>query len=177
MPAAAEAVHGLSDTFLSDKCLFASKADDLLEFLGDSPLVAHNASFDFGFLNMELQRCGRPTVDMGRMVDTIAIARGKHPGAKLSLDALCTRYGIDRSHRTKHGALLDDLKDRVEAKRAELRARMKALKVDSRHDVIVARDQLKAGLIELDVTLKDGWDKASAAVEAKLNAWLARHSD
>lgn len=107
MPAAAEAVHGLSDTFLSDKCLFASKADDLLEFLGDSPLVAHNASFDFGFLNMELQRCGRPAVDMGRMVDTIAIARGKHPGAKLSLDALCTRYGIDRSHRTKHGALLD----------------------------------------------------------------------
>jgi DNA polymerase-3 subunit epsilon len=107
MPAAAEAVHGLSDKFLSDKSLFASKADDLLEFLGDSPLVAHNASFDFGFLNMELQRCGRPAVDMGRMVDTIAIARGKHPGAKLSLDALCTRYGIDRSHRTKHGALLD----------------------------------------------------------------------
>lgn len=71
----------------------------------------------------------------------------------------------------------DDLKDRVEAKRAELRARMKALKIDGRHDVIVARDQLKAGLIELDVTLKDGWDKASAAVEAKLNAWLARHSD
>jgi DNA polymerase III subunit epsilon len=107
MPAAAEAVHGLSDKFLADKCLFPSKAEELLEFLGDSPLVAHNASFDFGFLNMELQRCGKSAVDMGRMVDTIAIARGKHPGAKLSLDALCTRYGIDRSHRTKHGALLD----------------------------------------------------------------------
>jgi DNA polymerase III subunit epsilon len=107
MPPGAEAVHGLSDKFLSDKPLFASQADALIEFIGDSPLVAHNASFDFGFLNMELERSGRTAVDMGRMIDTIAIARGKHPGAKLSLDALCTRYGIDRSHRTKHGALLD----------------------------------------------------------------------
>jgi DNA polymerase-3 subunit epsilon len=107
MPPGAEAVHGLSDTFLSDKPLFASQAGALLEFIGDSPLVAHNASFDFGFLNMELERCGQLPVDLARMVDTIAIARSRHPGAKLSLDALCTRYGIDRSHRTKHGALLD----------------------------------------------------------------------
>jgi DNA polymerase III subunit epsilon len=107
MPAAAEQVHGLSDTFLSDKPLFATKADELLAFIGESPLVAHNASFDFGFLNMELELAGRARVDMARMVDTIAIARNRHPGAKLSLDALCTRYGIDRSHRTKHGALLD----------------------------------------------------------------------
>ncbi|WP_373476614.1 DNA polymerase III subunit epsilon [Sphingorhabdus sp.] len=107
MPPAAEQVHGLSDRFLSDKPLFAHKAEELLAFLGDSPLVAHNASFDFGFLNTELQLCGQATVDMGRMVDTVALARVKHPGAKLSLDALCTRYGIDRSHRVKHGALLD----------------------------------------------------------------------
>jgi DNA polymerase III subunit epsilon len=107
MPAAAENVHGLSDKFLSDKPLFAQKADDLLAFLGDSPLVAHNASFDFGFLNNELQRCGREAIGLDRMVDTVAIARVRHPGAKLSLDALCTRYGIDRSHRVKHGALLD----------------------------------------------------------------------
>jgi DNA polymerase III subunit epsilon len=107
MPAAAEQVHGLSDVFLSDKPLFASKAEELLAFIGDSPLVAHNASFDFGFLNMELERAGFARVDMARMIDTIAIGRSKHPGAKLSLDALCTRYGIDRSHRTKHGALLD----------------------------------------------------------------------
>jgi DNA polymerase III subunit epsilon len=107
MPAAAEQVHGLSDIFLSDKPLFANKAAELLAFIGDSPLVAHNASFDFGFLNMELERAGQARVDMARMVDTIAIARNRHPGAKLSLDALCTRYGIDRSHRTKHGALLD----------------------------------------------------------------------
>ena len=107
MPAAAEQVHGLSDRFLSDKPVFAEKADELLAFLGDSPLVAHNASFDFGFLNHELQHCGRTPVSMDRMVDTVALARVKNPGAKLSLDALCTRYGIDRSHRVKHGALLD----------------------------------------------------------------------
>jgi DNA polymerase III subunit epsilon len=107
MPSAAEQVHGLSDKFLSDKPLFPQKAADLLRFLGDAPLVAHNASFDFGFLNMELVKCGQTAIDMGRMVDTIALARVKHPGAKMSLDALCTRYGIDRSHRVKHGALLD----------------------------------------------------------------------
>lgn len=107
MPSAAEQVHGLSDRFLSDKPAFGEKADELLAFLGDSPLVAHNASFDFGFLNHELQFCGRPPVSMDRMVDTVALARVKNPGAKLSLDALCTRYGIDRSHRIKHGALLD----------------------------------------------------------------------
>jgi DNA polymerase III subunit epsilon len=107
MPSAAEAVHGLSDRFLSDKPAFAQKAGELLDFLGDSPLVAHNAPFDFGFLNSELSRCGRSAIDMGRMIDTIAIAKVRHPGSKMSLDALCTRYGIDRSHRVKHGALLD----------------------------------------------------------------------
>lgn len=107
MPAEAEAVHGLSITFLSDKPKFAERAAELLEFLGDCPLVAHNAGFDFGFLNAELALCGLPPVDRARMVDTVAIARRRHPGAKLSLDALCTRYGIDRSHRTRHGALLD----------------------------------------------------------------------
>ncbi len=107
MPAAAEAVHGLSDVFLSDKPLFASGIDELLAFLGDCPLVAHNARFDFGFLNHELKLCGRVEVSLDRMIDTVAMARTMHPGAKHSLDALCTRYGIDRSHRVKHGALLD----------------------------------------------------------------------
>ena len=107
MPSAAEAVHGLGDAFLANKPLFAELAEELLEFLGDSPLVAHNAGFDFGFLNRELEICGREEVSRERMVDTVALARVRHPGAKLSLDALCTRYGIDRSHRTKHGALLD----------------------------------------------------------------------
>ncbi len=107
MPAAAEAVHGLSAIFLSDKPRFHERAEDLLAFIGDSPLVAHNAGFDFGFLNRELANCGREAVCKSRMIDTVALARVRHPGAKLSLDALCSRYGIDRSHRTRHGALLD----------------------------------------------------------------------
>ncbi len=107
MPSEAEAVHGLSDNFLSDKPRFADKVEELLEFIGDAPLVAHNASFDFGFLNHELERCGRPGVCMSRMVDTLMLARSRHPGAKHSLDALCTRFGVDRSQRVKHGALLD----------------------------------------------------------------------
>ena len=107
MPADAEAVHGLTAIFLSDKPCFVERADDLLEFLEDSPLVAHNASFDFGFLNFELERCGKSPVCTSRMVDTLTLARTRHPGAKHSLDALCMRFGIDRSHRVKHGALLD----------------------------------------------------------------------
>ncbi len=107
MPSAAEAIHGLSDIFLKDKPLFAHGVEELLDFLEDSHLVAHNARFDFGFLNHELKLCGLPEVGMHRMIDTVAIARQLHPGAKHSLDALCTRYGIDRSHRIKHGALLD----------------------------------------------------------------------
>jgi DNA polymerase-3 subunit epsilon len=107
MPAEAEAVHGLSTIFLSDKPCFHELAEKLLEFIEDSPLVAHNAGFDFGFLNHELERCGRTGVCTSRMVDTLTIARSRHPGAKHSLDALCMRFGIDRSHRVKHGALLD----------------------------------------------------------------------
>jgi DNA polymerase-3 subunit epsilon len=107
MPSGAEAVHGLSDAFLSDKPLFGDVVEELIEFLGDCPLIAHNASFDFGFLNHELAYCGRPLVCMTRMVDTLAIARTRHPGAKHSLDALCSRFGVDRSVRIKHGALID----------------------------------------------------------------------
>lgn len=107
MPIEAENVHGLSEAFLSDKPRFHELAEELLAFIGDAPLVAHNAGFDFGFLNAELDICGLEPVCRSRMVDTVALAKMRHPGAKLSLDALCTRYGIDRSHRTKHGALLD----------------------------------------------------------------------
>ena len=107
MPTEAQMVHGLSDAFLSDKPRFHENCEDLLEFIGDSPLIAHNASFDFGFLNHELSLCSRPLVCLTRMVDTLAIARQKHPGAKHSLDALCTRFGVDRSIRVKHGALID----------------------------------------------------------------------
>ncbi|MFV0624189.1 DNA polymerase III subunit epsilon [Sphingomonas sp. ac-8] len=107
MPAEAQAVHGLSDAFLSDKPGFHTGVDALIEFLGDSPLIAHNATFDFGFLNGELGLCKRPAIAMSRMVDTLVIARSRHPGAKHTLDALCVRFGIDRSRRVLHGALLD----------------------------------------------------------------------
>jgi len=107
MPSGAEAVHGLTDAFLADKPRFRDRAPDLLEFLGDCPLVAHNASFDFGFLNHELNNCGHPLICLTRMVDTLQIARSRHPGAKHSLDALCSRFGVDRSLRVKHGALID----------------------------------------------------------------------
>ncbi len=108
MPAEAERVHGISAAFLADKPRFHEKAAEFLEFIGEEAmLVAHNAGFDFGFVNSELEMCGLPPLSRDRMVDTVAMARMRHPGAKNSLDALCTRYGIDRSHRTKHGALLD----------------------------------------------------------------------
>lgn len=107
MPAEAEAVHGLSETFLSDKPVFADIVDDLVDFLKDSPLVIHNAAFDIGFLNAEYARVRVPAVPMERTVDTLLIARKKYPGAQASLDALCRRFGIDNSARTKHGALLD----------------------------------------------------------------------
>ena len=107
MPREAFAVHGLSAEFLADKPLFADIADAFLEFIGDAPLVIHNASFDHGFLNSELTRLKRPTIVRDRLVDTLLLARRKHPGGPNKLDDLCARYGIDNSHRTKHGALLD----------------------------------------------------------------------
>jgi DNA polymerase III subunit epsilon len=107
MNPAAQAIHGLSDAFLADKPLFADTVEDLLDFIEDSPLVAHNASFDFAFLNHELSACGRLHVSPARMIDTLAISRSRFPGAKHTLDALCSRFGVDRSHRVLHGALLD----------------------------------------------------------------------
>ncbi len=108
MPPEAQAVHGLGDAFLADKPLFRDIAAELIAFIGDdSRLVAHNASFDFGFVNAELKRAGLAPIGLDRMVDTVAMARTLHPGGKHSLDALCSRYGIDRSHRVRHGALLD----------------------------------------------------------------------
>jgi DNA polymerase III subunit epsilon len=107
MPAEAFAVHGLGDDFLKDKVFFAEVVDDLIAFLGDAPLVIHNAAFDIGFLNAELERAGRPLIARERMVDTLLLARRKHPGGSNRLDDLCVRYAIDNSRRTKHGALLD----------------------------------------------------------------------
>lgn len=107
MPAEAEAVHGLSSEFLSTKPLFAAIVDDFLAFIGDAPVVAHNAGFDMGFINAELKRLNRAPLTPDRAIDTVLLARRKFPGAQASLDALCRRFQIDTSARTKHGALLD----------------------------------------------------------------------
>src|SRR6202161_1995311 len=107
MPEQALKIHGLTGEFLKDKSLFADKVEELIAFLGDAQLVAHNAMFDLGFLNAELERAGRTAVNRERMVDTLVIARRKHPGGSNRLDDLCVPYAIDNSRRTKHGALLD----------------------------------------------------------------------
>lgn len=107
VPPDAERIHGLSTAFLKDKPFFRDKAQDLLAFIADSTLVIHNASFDIGFINAELVRIGLAALSMDRAVDTIALARRKHPAGPNSLDALCKRYGIDNSKRSKHGALMD----------------------------------------------------------------------
>jgi DNA polymerase III subunit epsilon len=107
MPAEAEAVHGLTGEFLAGQPLFAEVADDFLAFIGDAPLVIHNARFDLKFLNAELSRIGLPELDPARAIDTVALARRRFPGAQASLDALCRRFEIDTSARGFHGALLD----------------------------------------------------------------------
>lgn len=109
VPAEAEAVHGLTTTFLSDKPKFDAVASEFLNFILDDVLVIHNAPFDIGFLNAEFDRLGKPGIEMDRVVDTLQLARRKHPSGPNNLDALCKRYGIDNSKRVKHGALMDAL--------------------------------------------------------------------
>lgn len=101
------AVHGLSDAFLADKPVFAQVVDEFIAFIGDAPLIAHNADFDVAFLNAELGRLGRTALPTMRIIDSLALARRRHPAGPNSLDALCNRYGIDLTRRTLHGALLD----------------------------------------------------------------------
>jgi DNA polymerase III subunit epsilon len=107
MPIEAFNVHGLSSDFLKDQPLFADIADELWQFLDGAQLVAHNAGFDMGFINAEFTRIKKPPIGMDNVIDTVLLARRKFPGARVSLDMLCDRFGIDRSRRTKHGALLD----------------------------------------------------------------------
>ncbi|PKQ08232.1 MAG: DNA polymerase III subunit epsilon [Alphaproteobacteria bacterium HGW-Alphaproteobacteria-11] len=107
MPEGALKIHGLTTDFLRGQPKFADKADEFLDFIGEDPLVIHNASFDMGFINAELKRIGREVLPMARAIDTLDIARRKFPGAQNNLDALCRRFNIDNSAREKHGALLD----------------------------------------------------------------------
>ena len=158
MPAAAEAVHGLSSAFLADKPLFATRVHEIIEFIGDSPLVAHNAGFDFAL-------CGIEPVCRSRMIDTVALARVRHPGAKLSLDALCTRYGIDRSHRTMHGALLD----------AELLAQVYVELTGGRQIGLGLADEAKDVLVAQVVTTVRSRTFRPARPHAASEAELAAH--
>jgi DNA polymerase-3 subunit epsilon len=107
VPIESQRVHGLSNEFLSDKPLFSAIVEEFLAFIGDAPLVIHNASFDIKFINAELTRTGHPHLPLARAIDTIEIAKRKFPGARYSLDELCRRFGVDLTVRTKHGALLD----------------------------------------------------------------------
>lgn len=134
VPDEAFRVHGLSTEFLKGKPLFEQVAEDFLTFIGDAQLVIHNAEFDMRFINAELQRCGRPPIPMDRVIDTLAMARRKHPGSPASLDALCSRYRIDNSRRVKHGALLD----------AELLAEVYAELSGGRQAALVLASETKA---------------------------------
>ena len=107
MPLEAQKIHGLSDEFLNDKPVFSQVAKNFLEFISDAPLVIHNATFDMGFINAELEKAELPQIPSSRAIDTIALARNKFPGAPASLDALCRRFKVDNSARALHGALLD----------------------------------------------------------------------
>jgi DNA polymerase-3 subunit epsilon len=107
MPADAFRVHGLSTEFLADKPVFSTVAEDFAAFIDGAMLIAHNATFDIGFVNAEFLRLGRPPIAPERVIDTLALARRKHPAGPNSLDALCSRYGIDASKRTVHGGLVD----------------------------------------------------------------------
>lgn len=142
MPAEAEAVHGLSSAFLKDKPVFGQIAQDFVDFIGDATLVIHNASFDMGFLNAELGFLKRPFIPPEQVIDTLHLARMKHPGAQNSLDALCRRYGIDNSKRTKHGALLD----------SELLAEVYLELIGGRQTALVLDTQVRRKTVELTVT-------------------------
>ena len=107
IPAEVSKIHNLTDEIVSTKPRFIEIVDEFLEFIGDSALIIHNARFDIGFLNAELRRVNYPLIGFGRVIDTMDLVRKRHPGMKLSLDALCVRFGILNSNRTVHGALLD----------------------------------------------------------------------
>jgi DNA polymerase-3 subunit epsilon len=147
MPKSAFDVHGLSLDFLKDKPLFVHKVEELMDFMGDAPLVAHNAMFDLGFLNCELERAGRAAVTRERMIDTLLLARRKHPGGSNRLDDLCLRYAIDNSRRAKHGALLDAellaevYVELIGARQAQLVLAQAAAPVRALDDSIIVRER------------------------------------
>ena len=147
MPEQAARIHGLTIDFLKDQPLFCHRVEELVNFLGDAQLVAHNAMFDLAFLNAELQRVGQPAVSRERMIDTLLLARRKHPGAANRLDDLCMRYAVDNSRRIKHGALLDAellaevYVELIGARQAQLILSQSTVSVQAGGEIIVLRER------------------------------------
>ena len=161
MPDEAFGVHGLSEEFLIDFPVMADVIDAFIEFIGDAPLVIHNAEFDMGFINAELGLLGQKALPMSRSVDTIRMAREKFPGAPASLDALCRRFSIDNSNRTLHGALLD----------AELLAEVYLELIGGRQaDLELARDKVGDALAVKESQRRDPRSHAASVVEKSAHA-------
>jgi DNA polymerase-3 subunit epsilon len=161
MPEEAFAIHGLSDGFLSGKPVFTAVVEDFLAFVGDATLVIHNAEFDMRFLNAELARCNQPPLGTERATCTLQLARRRFPGAQASLDALCKRFNVDNSHRTKHGALLD----------AELLAEVYLELIGGRQHGLELSADVAAGGAAIERVLRPA--RPHAATEAELLAHAA----
>ncbi len=174
MPAEAFAIHGLSAEFLSDKPRFAEVADEFLAFIGDAPLVIHNASFDHGFLCAELKRVERALIARERLVDTLLLARRKYPAGPNRLDDLCARYSIDNSRRTKHGALLDAeilaevYVELIGARQAQLGLAEKVSGQAAGHGIAISRERPSP--------LKPRVTEAERAAHRKFVATLGEHA-
>jgi DNA polymerase-3 subunit epsilon len=180
----AVAVHGLTSTFLSDKPLFAEIVDEFLSFIGDAPLVIHNASFDMGFINAELDKIQRPPLLMDRAIDTLAMARKKFPGAQANLDALCRRFEIDNSHRDLHGALVDaDLLANVYVELLGGRQPGLSLGADTKNAPAAAAINAEhaSSMLQVDSDKKPAWPirphAPSAEETAAHDAFLAKLKD
>lgn len=176
------AVHGITDEFLADKPTFAEVVEEIAAFFDGASLVAHNATFDIGFVNAELARVGLPPVETHRVVDTLALARRRHPMGPNSLDALCRRYGIDNSHRTKHGALLDAellaevYIEMIGGRQAALSLGMEKEEEDVPQNGVVVAATVVARTRPLPSRLSEEELQAHAALVAKLgekSLWLA----
>ena len=168
------AVHGISDADLVGKPTFPEVAEELVAFLDGAMLVAHNANFDIGFLDAEFARLGLPPVDPGRVVDTLAIARRKHPMGPNSLDALCRRYGIDNSHRTRHGALLDS-ELLAEVYIELIGGRQAAFSLDVQVETVVVAGEVETGLHtarQRERPLRPRLSEAEIAAHARLVAGI-----
>ncbi len=169
-------IHGITLDHVRDAPKFIEVAEELLEFLGDGPLIAHNAGFDFGFLDAEFARSGHPALDRGRMIDTLVLAKQRFPGMPNSLDALCRRFAIDLSERTHHNALLDcRLLAEVYVELTGGRQRGFSLDEEGQSEIAVAVYQAITGRTPRPILVDDRELAVHAAFVARLKepVWMA----